>query len=57
MSAETLTMPEQTVDAGVFETMSLFDIEFACITEAQSIDWVCDRAASGQGMGGPPSST
>lgn len=32
-----------------FRYASLFGIEFACITEAQAVDWLCDRAASNAG--------
>lgn len=32
-----------------FEQTSLFGVDFACLTETQAIEWVCDRASSGTG--------
>lgn len=49
MHAETLEMTNETTQTDAYDTMSLFGVEFACITESQSVNWVCDRAASGKG--------
>ncbi|MFG0244493.1 MAG: WecB/TagA/CpsF family glycosyltransferase [Phycisphaerales bacterium JB052] len=32
-----------------FEQASLFGVDFACLSEAQAVEWVCDRAASQSG--------
>ncbi len=49
MAAETLEMTHKVQQSVVYDTVPLFGVQFACVTESQSVDWVCDRAASGQG--------
>lgn len=49
MPTETLEMKHDAPQTAAFDSMCLFGVEFACITERQSVEWVCDRAASGQG--------
>ena len=49
MTAETTEITQGPSKTDAFDSMSLFGIEFACITESQSVQWVCDQAASGRG--------
>lgn len=40
--------PESNSDT-VYQQTSLFGVDFACFTESQAVDWVCDRAAKKAG--------
>ena len=49
MFAEMHEMVLDTSYAEKYDTVSLFGVRFACITESQSVDWICDRAESAHG--------